>query len=86
MSTTQGSVSYANRTEISDSMKAGIRGRMAFLKGSELDRLTVTQRTEEQRLFTSRAVRWHNVYESGCDTEVTTEDGSLKRKRVHVCE
>jgi hypothetical protein len=71
--------------EISKSMRAGFLAHKKRLKGPEWYNLTVTQRTEEQRLFMSRAVRSSNVFESEKDTEDMTEkekDGSLKRKRA----
>jgi hypothetical protein len=87
MSTTQGSISFANRMEISNSMRAGLlahKKRLERFEKSEWHNLTVTQKTEEQRLFMSRAVSSSNVFESEKDTETMTKqekDGSLKRKR-----
>ena len=74
MSTTQGSMSYANRIEISDSLKAGLRGHRASLRAQEPSLITA-QMVAQQRRYVSRSIPSANVYESHKDTEETSKDG-----------
>ena len=72
MSTSQGSKSKDNRTEISKSLKAGPGGHIAFIEKQDRS-MTLAEDIARQRVYMSRSIGSDNVLESEKSAEEKTQ-------------